>query len=286
MILHNVQFNLGLSSFKTGINQFSDTMFEEFIGSNNLNDSMKKTADEKLKKIEFEPFEIYDKNFASNFTEIPLNFDWRNLKAVAKVENQIKCGSCYAMITIDSIESQLFIRTGNLTELSVQEIVDCAGDYAALGCAGGIPFKVYDYVKDKGSISSADDYPYKGIAGTCQEISNKIQVKLKGYGYVESENDELLMKALVQKGPIVVGIVINHDSFYRYSSGIYDERRFTDIIHHAMLLVGFGNENGVSFWILKNSWSETWGEKGFMRMARNEKRRNGVGEFSIYPILE
>lgn len=267
-------------AFKLGINQFADIEFEEFRARNAINETIVKLPE----TFPYDPI-IFDGE--ENMVEIPNEFDWRDLAAVSKVKNQKDCGSCYAMSAIAAIESQLMIRFGISTELSVQEIIDCAGSYQTFGCDGGMKFRVFDYIQENGGISLDSDYTYKGIQSDCK-LSNYMKLKLKivGYGKVNSFDDELLKRALFTIGPIVISLNTNHESFMRYSSGIYYEPACTDDTNHAALLVGFGSEQGQDYWIVKNSYGMSWGESGFIRIARNLGNDCGVTSELLYPIVE
>jgi len=84
----------------------------------------------------------------------------------------------------------------------------------------------------------------------------------------------------------VISLDTNHESFMRYSSGIYYEPDCTDDTNHAALLVGFGSEQGQDYWTVKNSYGLSWGESGFIRIARNLDNVCGVTSDLLYPIVE
>ena len=70
-------------------------------------------------------------------------------------------------------------------------------------------------------------------------------------------------------GPVVISL--DADTLLRgYSTGIlmFDLCQ-NDSINHAVVLVGYGTENGVNFWRLRNSWGTWWGERGYFRVQRN-----------------
>ncbi|CBY37572.1 unnamed protein product [Oikopleura dioica] len=98
-------------------------------------------------------------------------------------------------------------------------------------------------------------------------------------------NEKLLAYALWKYGTMTVIVDAASPSFQLYTSGIYSEPACkSDHGNHVMTLVGYGSENGEDFWILKNSWGTNWGEKGFMRMARNAGNMCGVASYATYPI--
>jgi len=75
------------------------------------------------------------------------------------------------------------------------------------------------------------------------------------------------MKAAVAKQPISVLIEADKSVFQMYRNGIFDSASCGTNLDHATLVVGYGEENGKEFWIMKNSWGTGWGESGYMRLA-------------------
>lgn len=83
-------------------------------------------------------------------------------------------------------------------------------------------------------------------------------------------------------GPISVGL--NAELLQYYSSGIFDEPTCSKHIDHTVLAVGYGSEN-VEYWIIKNSWGNTWGEDGYFRLVRNKDNQCGIANDSAFPRL-
>ncbi|PNX86269.1 thiol protease SEN102-like protein [Trifolium pratense] len=224
---------------------------------------------------------FYDNNVT---IDIPHSVDWRVRGAVTKVKDQGQCGSCWAFSAVGAIEGAHKIKTGRLVSLSEQELVDC--DTVDQGCLGGYMERAFDYVIERGGISGEEEYPYRGVDGVCKPGRMRV-AKIKGYEKVP-DNEDSLLKAVVNQ-PISVAIDAGNLSFQLYSSGIYTGPCGSQL-DHGVTLVGYGtDQNGVDFWLIKNSWGVGWGERGYMRIKRGmgvpKKGLCGIAEDSSFPIV-
>lgn len=172
---------------------------------------------------------------------LPKSIDWRMKGAVTEVKNQLYCGSCYAFAATGALESQYFLKTGRMTSLSEQNIIDCSISYGNRGCHGGFPQSVFEYVRDHG-IGTEQSYPYHAHeSGYCQANVQLSNVTVHGFSSIPSGNEDELVKALVVHGPIPVLFDASHPSLQHYSSGIWHEPNCgSDFFHlsHAVLLGG------------------------------------------------
>lgn len=64
-----------------------------------------------------------------------------------------------------------------------------------------------------------------------------------------------------------VAIEADKFAFQAYKTGVFDNTSCGTNLDHAVLLVGYGNENGQDYYMMKNSWGTSWGESGYMKMA-------------------
>ncbi|CAL6023473.1 Cathepsin_B [Hexamita inflata] len=76
------------------------------------------------------------------------------------------------------------------------------------------------------------------------------------------------------QGSVQTGFAVYTDFGY-YMKGIYQHKYGRQEGGHAVTFVGYGQENGVKYWVVRNSWGETWGENGYFRILR------GVNECGI-----
>ena len=49
-------------------------------------------------------------------------------------------------------------------------------------------------------------------------------------------------------------------------------------IDHAVLVIGYGTEGGVDYWLVKNSWGPDWGDNGKIKIKRGTNEC-GIGNY-------
>ena len=203
--------------------------------------------------------------------------DWRTLGKVSPIKNQGPCGSCWAFSAVSALESVVAIKSNRLYDFSEQHLVDC--DTSNLGCNGGLMSRTYNYMKRNG-ITLESQYPYVATKGVCQR-NNTVFKGVKGFQTVLARESSLF--TAVKSRPVSVGIEV--DSLFRfYKSGVYNRGTCTNRLNHAVNIVGFGTENNLDFWIVRNSWGGEWGDRGYIKMIRN---RNicGINNLVSYPVV-
>lgn len=191
------------------------------------------------------------KNKQSIQTSIfPETLDWRRQGIVGPVVNQGRCGGSWAFTTAGIIESMTKIVKGQSHQLSPQELLDCNIDN--YGCSGGFLDSALMYAISKKGLAKYADYQYQGVAGTCSADTLPHYGNITDYVTVASGSDDALMDAL-QYGPVGVSFDASLPSFQFYKSGIYSEPSCNVLEpNHWMMCVGYGEERGVKYWILKN----------------------------------
>jgi len=204
--------------------------------------------------------------------DAPASFDWRDKNAVTPVKNQGSCGSCWAFSAVESVESMWFLAGHALPILSPQQLVDCDRDQDQ-GCNGGLPWNAYEYLIQVGGLESETSYPYIGIDDTCKFSKDKVAATISNWTMVP-EDEEVIKNYLYQNGPLSVALNANWLQFYvgGISDPLFCNPKDLD---HAVFLVGYGNGKDwlgidMDYWLVKNSWGETWGEKGYFRLRRGK----------------
>lgn len=248
---------------------------------------------------------------------LPDSFDWRELGAVTEVKNQKYCGSCWTFSTTGDLEGTHYFKTGELLRLSEEQIVSC--DVEMDGCDGGYPYAAMQYISKMGGIVHEEKYPYKGIcawdacgtgdvksgghAPVCHTETINHQIKIRnvtsitGWTMVAMGEDwePFMHLALVKNGPLSIAFNAVGMDFYiegitgcgeqhlEYcEAGGIDNHLTCDptALDHAVLAVGYGTQNGVPYWVIKNSWGEDWGEDGYYRIVRGSDHC-GIANFVV-----
>lgn len=193
--------------------------------------------------------------------------DWRANGKVSPVQNQGMCGSCWAFAAAAAMESSYMINSGaSEAKLAEQQFVDC--DKQCSGCQGGLGKLAFAYAKTT-PIVHETDYPYQAKDGQCNSMIVQKSGWVKNSDYYEvAAFDVNQLKSHVFQGPTVVSVAAGNDIFRGYKSGILNNPACANYgLDHAVVAVGFGVEDGTDYFIVRNSWSATWGEQGYIRMA-------------------
>lgn len=239
--------------------------------------------------------------------DTPTFVDWRQQGAVTPVKDQASCGSCWAESAVGNIESLWYLakKGSGLAApipLSIEQVIECdEHDYA---CYGGYPKGAYQYIIEHGGIASEADYPYivsgkticlanqtynetcgDGTCGdppltnycdlTCSDSAKKSTAQIASWHALPTDEDALAAY-VAEHGPISVGldasgtlgVLLPWLQFYK--KGVASPRWCSTKIDHGVLIVGYGEEDGKKYWIVKNSWGEKWGEAGYFRLVRGE----------------
>ncbi|KAG8474101.1 hypothetical protein CXB51_034101 [Gossypium anomalum] len=196
-------------------------------------------------------------------------------------------------LTVAAVEGISKIVTDDLISLSEQELVDCDTLYNE-GCNGGLMDSAFEFFIKNGGIDTEEDYPYRAsenlhifqlqmrhfYAGVswCSSfrLKNGRLVSIDGYEDVP-ENDENSLKKAVANRSVVLALKL----------GVFSGDCKTDL-DHGVVIVGYGTENGVDYWRVRNSWGSNWGENGYIRMEINvvghSNGKCGIAMMASYPI--
>jgi len=228
----------------------------------------------------------------------PSSINWRDTEAVTAIKNQGQCGSCWAFSATEAIESQLVLTTGGklAIDLSPQHIASCTT--TCYGCNGGFTEDAYDYVKSVAGLANSFYIPYNQSltevtdtmacpADKVAQIDGEYQTLQGGFAAVSGyhyavpactsgacdKQDLKGFAAALETTP--VSVCVNAGAWNDYTGGVMTAKACgssaADEQDHCVMATGFNTTAPTPYWIVRNSWSSTWGEEGYiyLEMAEN-----------------
>jgi C1A family cysteine protease len=197
----------------------------------------------------------------------PTNYDWGSAGVITPVYNQGQCGSCWAFSATETIESYYAIQGGQLTQLSMEQIVDCDTAGQDQGCNGGFPTGAYQYVQGAGGIDSYANYPYSaggGQANNCEFPQGSVVTSVSSYSSINGESGEYSQLSSSSGGPVSVCVAAS--SWQNYQGGVLTS--CDDNVDHCVQLTGYYNYGSSNaYWNVRNSWGADWGQNGYIWIA-------------------
>jgi len=244
--------------------------------------------------------EIEDQDLMDLPTEFDARKQWPKCKSIGEIRDQSSCGSCWAISAAEMMSDRHCIhKDGELFHFSTADINSCC-ENCGDGCNGGYPSAAMNYWKREGVVSggqynsSQGCRPYSlpkcehhvpGPLPNCDtyHFNTPRCVKKCEEGYAKKYEDDKrfassvysvrsvnkIMQEIMTNGPVQASFTVYAD-FPDYKSGVYKHVSGGALGGHAVRMLGWGEENGVKYWLMANSWNTGWGDKGFFKILRGE----------------
>lgn len=234
---------------------------------------------------------------------LPESYDvtktWSECKSVVSIKDQSNCGSCWALSTVSAFSDRLCI-TSNMSVnkvLSGEYINSCCNGKSSDGCNGGHPEDAWRRIKKKGVCTGGD---YNSSEG-CQPYSirpcsknvnsclkknedtppcykdrctnSNYEILLPSDLYYATKvysvkpKPEIIMSDIYKNGPVVAAMKVYED-FVCYKGGIYQYTTGKLKGDHAVKIMGWGQDDGIDYWLCANTWGYSWGMGGMFKIRR------------------
>lgn len=237
-----------------------------------------------------------------NLMDLPAEFDarkqWPDCSSIKEIRDQSSCGSCWAVSAVEIMsDRQCIHKEGELFHYSAEDLNSCCTS-CGYGCNGGYPYSAMQYWQDTGIVSggqynsSQGCMPYSmpqcehhidGPLPNCdtfhyntpkceEQCEEGYPTKYEDDKHFATKvyqvgNEAQIMQEIMQNGPVSASFIVYAD-FPSYKSGVYKHVTGDALGGHAVRMLGWGEEGGVKYWLMANSWNTGWGDEGFFKILR------------------
>ena len=277
---NNLEYAKGNSSFYEELNKYSDLTPAEFKAERTGNGPTEKYGRGLIMPPMEERYDPVDEAWFDRLrfdrSELPASFSSVDYGWVTAVKSQQTCASCAAFAAVAAVEICFARVTGVHGDYSEQQLLDCGKGYKnrAFGCEGAWPDAYFQYLNEKQvQLGHESQVPYKNKEDQCpsNQPGYNQGAKVSGEHTTYQGNEELVKKLVYNYGSATVALHAAHSAFQNYKGGVFTGcwGMGTNLeLDHAVTVVGYGTENGQDYWLIKNSWGQDWGEKGFAKIIR------------------
>jgi len=299
MLRHNQEYEEGKVSWWRKMTEDYDITHEEWMAKMNL--GMPPLDESIMHNTVDEAMEARIKLGAA-----PDSWSWVDQGAITSIKDQKQCGSCAAFAAIAAIDTCFYFASNDLyDDLSEQHLMDCAnghysyddeGAWGAFGCDGAWPQAYYDWLinNNGGRVEKEDCAPYHAQDKHCHDDDSCDYkgAKITGF-YNKWHTTDEEMKELVYIAPVATTVYASY--FGDYGGGVMDDSRCCEAVsdpnciwtvNHEITVVGYGNEGGKDYWLVKNSWGKNWGMNGYLKIKRGTGHCGIGNQHIIQPYCE
>ncbi|XP_042208904.1 cathepsin B-like isoform X2 [Homarus americanus] len=245
---------------------------------------------------------VHRHEIPENF-ELPNEFDsrtaWSMCPTIGEIRDQGSCGSCWAFGAVESMSDRVCIHSKGKENFhfSAEDLVSCC-HICGFGCEGGFPGAAFKYWVTSGIVSGGSfnstqgcqpyeiapcEHHVKGSRPKCSEggttpkcvrqcessytVDYESDLHHGSKAYAISKDVEQIQYEIMTNGPVEGAFTVYVD-FLHYKSGVYQHRHGLPLGGHAIRVLGWGEENGTSYWLCANSWNTDWGDNGLFKILR------------------